>query len=115
MSGTEVHPAEQRKLGAAAAGARLSSQAARAQKCKKARERKLADKERDLRVKEQRKLKARRAQCAPRAPLPHATPPDKSKKFQKQLAGAPVLLRRVRAGRAALDALAAKFGTRVAI
>ena len=108
----DMHVAELREVKAAAAGA---SRAAKSRKEKQARERKLADKARDMRIAELRKLKAPSAPRASRAsarppapPAPPAQAPPAHKKWQKQLARAPGLLEKVREGRAALDALAAK-------
>ena len=108
MSGKarDMHVAELREVKAAAARA---ARASKARKEEKARERRLADKERDLRIAE---LRDRKGPCAPRAPhaaVPsRSTAPSKDKQWQKQLARAPALLDKVREGRAALDALAAK-------
>ena len=100
----DMHVAELREAKAAAARA---SRARKSRKEEKMRERRLADKSRDMRIAE---LRDRRAPRAPRAAeTPRATPaPSTDKQRQKLLARAPALLDKVREGRAALDALAAK-------
>jgi hypothetical protein len=104
----DMHVAELREVKAAAAAA---SRARKSRKEKQAHERKLAEKERDM---QRRKRKAPRAPARPRALSAQASPaqglstPSAHKKWQKQLARAPGLLEKVREGRAALDALAAK-------
>ena len=96
-----MHVAELREAKAAAARA---SRARNSRKEEKMRERRLADKSRDMRIAELRDRKAPRA-----AETPRATPaPSTDKQRQKLLARAPALLDKVREGRAALDALAAK-------
>ena len=102
----DMHVAELREDKAAKAAA---SRARKSRKEKQARERKLAEKERDM---QRRKRKAPRAPARPRALPAQASPAQAApadKKWQKQLARAPGLLEKVREGRAALDALAAKM------
>jgi len=97
----DMHVAELREAKAAAARA---SRARNSRKEEKMRDRRLADKSRDMRIAELRDRKAPRA-----AETPRATPaPSTDKQRQKLLARAPALLDKVREGRAALDALAAK-------
>lgn len=110
--GQDVHVAERRELRAAAADARRASGAAKA---RKARARKLAGKARDIGRAEERDRKAARVPRAWRSSAASAAatgsrfPAANGTTARQQHRHAGELLQRVRAGRAALDALAAKF------